>query len=74
MKYETSKQRAVNEVAASVAATDASAPAVDTLPERILVALDASPHSLAALRAAAKLAATVHAELHGLFIEDDRLL
>ncbi|MCB0128864.1 MAG: universal stress protein [Caldilineaceae bacterium] len=64
----------MNEMTALVAATDTSAPAVDAVPERILVALDASPHSLAALRAAAKLAATVHAELHGLFIEDDRLL
>lgn len=41
---------------------------------RVLVALDASPHSAAALRAAARLAATMHAELHGLFVEDDRLL
>ncbi len=43
-------------------------------PERIIVALDASPHSLAALRAAAQLAAATQAELYGLFIEDDRLL
>lgn len=42
--------------------------------QRVLVALDRSPHSLAALRAAARLAAALHAELHGLFIEDDRLL
>jgi nucleotide-binding universal stress UspA family protein len=42
--------------------------------ERIVVALDASGHSLAALRAAAQLAAQLQAELHGLFIEDDNLL
>ncbi len=43
-------------------------------PERIIVALDASPHSLAALRAAAQLAAATQAELYGLFIEDNRVL
>lgn len=41
---------------------------------RILVALDASPHSLAALRAAAALAARLNAELIGLFVEDINLL
>ena len=41
---------------------------------RILVALDASTHSLAALQAAAKLAASLHAELIGIFIEDENLL
>jgi nucleotide-binding universal stress UspA family protein len=41
---------------------------------RILVALDASPHSEAALDAAAQLAARVSAELEGLFIEDINLL
>jgi nucleotide-binding universal stress UspA family protein len=41
---------------------------------RILVALDASLHSLAALEAAAELAATLEAELHGLFVEDAGLL
>lgn len=43
-------------------------------PERIVVALDASSHSLAALRAAAELAAQLRAELHGLFVEDATLL
>jgi len=43
-------------------------------PTRILVALDASATSQAALRAAAKLAAAMQAELLGLFIEDQRLL
>jgi len=43
-------------------------------PERIIVALDASPQSLAALRAAARMAAAMQVELYGLFIEDDRLL
>ena len=41
---------------------------------RILVALDASPHSLAALEAAAELAASLRAELIGLFVEDANLL
>lgn len=42
--------------------------------ERILVALDASPQSQVALRAAARLAATMQAELQGLFVEDANLL
>jgi nucleotide-binding universal stress UspA family protein len=37
---------------------------------RILVALDASPGSMEALRAAVDLAARTEAELHGLFVED----
>ncbi|HKS96324.1 MAG TPA: universal stress protein [Terriglobia bacterium] len=41
---------------------------------RILVALDASAHSLAALEAAADLAARMEAELVGLFVEDINLL
>ena len=41
---------------------------------RILIALDASPHSLAALRAAAELAADLDAELVGIFVEDINLL
>ncbi|MBZ5703593.1 MAG: universal stress protein [Acidobacteriia bacterium] len=41
---------------------------------RILVALDASPHSLTALRAAVELAARMEAELLGLFVEDVHLL
>lgn len=41
---------------------------------RILVALDASPHSLSALEAAAQLAAAFRAELLGLFVEDVNLL
>lgn len=40
----------------------------------ILVALDTSAHSLAALEAAARLAAAMHAELVGLFVEDVNLL
>lgn len=41
---------------------------------RILVALDASPHSLAALEAAVEFAARLQAELAGLFVEDVDLL
>jgi nucleotide-binding universal stress UspA family protein len=41
---------------------------------RILVALDVSTHSLAALDAAAVLAANLQAELVGLFVEDENLL
>lgn len=41
---------------------------------RILVALDASPPSLAALRGAVELAAKMEAELLGLFVEDINLL
>lgn len=41
---------------------------------RILVALDASPQSNAALDMAARLAATMQAELAGLFVEDVNLL
>lgn len=42
--------------------------------ERILVAMDASPHSVAALQAAAELAAWMQAEVHGIFVEDINLL
>jgi nucleotide-binding universal stress UspA family protein len=42
--------------------------------ERILVALDASPQSLAALETAAQLAADLQAELMGLFVEDINLI
>lgn len=41
---------------------------------RILVALDASPHSLAALKLAAELAARLDAELIGIYVEDINLL
>ena len=41
---------------------------------RILVAVDASPHSLAALRAAVELAERFDAELTGVFVEDINLL
>jgi len=42
--------------------------------ERILVALDASDHSMAALQAATELAARFRAELQGLFVEDINLV
>lgn len=42
--------------------------------QRILVALDASPHSLAALRTAGELAQHFDADLLGLFVEDLNLL
>lgn len=41
---------------------------------RIVVAIDASPGSMAALEAAAELAGMFEAELHGLFVEDVDLL
>ena len=41
---------------------------------RILVALDASPHSLSALQAAVELAADLSAELVGVFVEDVNLV
>ena len=41
---------------------------------QILVALDASPHSLTALTAATELARTLQAEVKGLFVEDINLL
>ncbi|MGD8866891.1 MAG: universal stress protein [Gemmatimonadales bacterium] len=41
---------------------------------RILVALDASPDSLAALAASAELAAAIEAELLGLYVEDTDLM
>lgn len=42
--------------------------------ERIVVALDASPNSAAALRAGAELASLLGVELEGLFVEDINLL
>lgn len=41
---------------------------------RILIAIDASPHSMAALHAAAELASHLGAELVGLYVEDINLL
>ncbi len=41
---------------------------------RILIALDASPQSMAALQAAAELAASLEAELIGVFVEDINLV
>jgi len=42
--------------------------------QRILVALNASPHSQAALEAAVRLAMDFEAEVEGLFVEDETLL
>jgi nucleotide-binding universal stress UspA family protein len=50
------------------------APSSTRLFRRILVALDDSPHSRAALRMAVRLAADLEAELEGLFIKDENLL
>jgi nucleotide-binding universal stress UspA family protein len=47
---------------------------LDRRRERIVVALDASPYSLAALRTAAELAMLLDIELEGIFIEDINLL
>ncbi|MCG8420999.1 MAG: universal stress protein [Proteobacteria bacterium] len=46
----------------------------DSKARRILVALDASPASAAACTTAAEIAATIGAELIGVFVEDDLLL
>ncbi|HLI14324.1 MAG TPA: universal stress protein [Alphaproteobacteria bacterium] len=46
----------------------------ESVPRRVLVALDAASLSRHALEAAAKLAARMQAELYGLFVEDDDLL
>lgn len=51
-----------------------SEPGSELIIRRILVALDASSHSLAALEAAAELAADLKAELLGLFVEDINLV
>ena len=51
-----------------------STPQPDPIIHRILVALDASAYSLDALEAAAHLAATLEAELDGLYVEDINLL
>ncbi len=50
------------------------APSSARLFRRILVALDASPHSRAALDMAVRLAADLEAELEGLFVKDANLL
>jgi nucleotide-binding universal stress UspA family protein len=52
----------------------AAAKAPEHAIQRILVALDASTYSLAALEAAAELAAVQSAELVGLFVEDENLI
>ena len=51
-----------------------SAPSSDRSFRRILVALDASPHSRAALDLAVQLAADLEADLEGLFVKDENLL
>jgi hypothetical protein len=43
-------------------------------PRRVVVALDASPGSLAALSVAAEIAARIHTELVGIFVEDINLI
>jgi nucleotide-binding universal stress UspA family protein len=50
------------------------APSSSRIFRRILVALDDSPHSRAALDMAVRLAADLEAELEGLFIKDENLL
>jgi nucleotide-binding universal stress UspA family protein len=51
-----------------------SEPESEFVVRRILVALDVSKHSLAALEAAVRLAASMEAELLGIFVEDLNLL
>lgn len=74
MNKEPQEQAIEHEPTEQISSDILPEPTIERPPERIVVALDASPHSLSALRAAAKLAAAMKAELHGLFIEDDRLL
>ncbi|MCB9159497.1 MAG: universal stress protein [Caldilineaceae bacterium] len=69
----TPEMGAESETATSAAATSEAEATAATI-ERILVALDASPHSLAALQAAAQLATLMQAELEGLYVEDINLL
>lgn len=57
-----------------VAMSTLSNDAVEHRIRRILVALDASPHSEVALETAASMAAFFEAELHGVFVEDIDLL
>ena len=59
---------------ATPAADAASEPAPSGWPRRILVGLDASSHSHAALAAAVTLAGRLHSELEGIFVEDINLL
>jgi len=51
-----------------------SEPATEFVVRRILIALDASASSLAALKAAVRLAAELGADLEGLFVEDANLV
>jgi nucleotide-binding universal stress UspA family protein len=54
--------------------TDAREPGPAGWPRRIVVGLDASNHSHAALAAAVALAGRLHSELEGIFVEDVNLL
>ena len=53
-----------------MSADQTNRPTDDETAERIVVALDASPNSVVALRAAAELASWLGLELEGLFVED----
>jgi nucleotide-binding universal stress UspA family protein len=65
---------AENEPQPAAGSTPEPAPEAAAAAEYILVALDLSPHSEAALAAAAELAAVLHLELRGLYVEDVNLL
>jgi nucleotide-binding universal stress UspA family protein len=59
---------------ADTAPTDSGSTEPERWPRRILVALDASSHSHAALAASVALAGRLHSELQGIFVEDINLL
>jgi nucleotide-binding universal stress UspA family protein len=71
MTAEQTEQSEEKEQAEAVEPTEQT---VELTIRRILVALDTSTHSMAALEASARLAATIEAELIGIFVEDINLL
>jgi len=70
---DTGAERLPPTIAAELSANQQELPIRDII-RHIIVALDASPHSLALLEAAAELAARFHTEVVGLFIEDATLV
>lgn len=71
MADEQTERREKSEGTEAVESTEQT---VELTIRRILVALDTSTHSMAALEASARLAASIEAELIGIFVEDVNLL